>query len=55
MDVVDFEIKGSEMQFVEIELDPGEAAVGEAGSTVARCSSSTSMALRVGSRCCTTT
>ncbi|WP_092946380.1 TIGR00266 family protein [Roseateles sp. YR242] len=32
MDVVDFEIKGSEMQFVEIELDPGEAAVGEAGS-----------------------
>lgn len=32
MDVVDFEIKGSEMQFVEVELDPGEAAVGEAGS-----------------------
>ncbi|WKB54061.1 TIGR00266 family protein [Eleftheria terrae] len=32
MDVVDFEIKGAEMQFVEIELDPGEAAVGEAGS-----------------------
>ena len=32
MDVVDFEIKGSEMQYVEIELDPGEAAVGEAGS-----------------------
>jgi uncharacterized protein (TIGR00266 family) len=32
MDVVDFEIKGSEMQFVEIELDPGEAAIGEAGS-----------------------
>jgi uncharacterized protein (TIGR00266 family) len=32
MDVVDFEIRGSEMQFVEIELDPGEAAVGEAGS-----------------------
>ncbi len=32
MDVVDFEIKGSEMQFVEIELDPNEAAVGEAGS-----------------------
>jgi uncharacterized protein (TIGR00266 family) len=32
MDVVDYEIKGSEMQFVEIELDPGEAAVGEAGS-----------------------
>ena len=32
MDVVGFEIKGSEMQFVEVELDPGEAAVGEAGS-----------------------
>ena len=32
MDVVDYEIKGSEMQFVELELDPGEAAVGEAGS-----------------------
>ncbi len=32
MDVVDFEIKGSEMQFVEVELDPQEAAVGEAGS-----------------------
>ena len=32
MDAVDYEIKGAEMQFVEIELDPGEAAVGEAGS-----------------------
>jgi uncharacterized protein (TIGR00266 family) len=32
MDVVEFEIKGAEMQFVEVELDPGEAAVGEAGS-----------------------
>ena len=32
MDVVDYLIKGSEMQYVEIELDPGEAAVGEAGS-----------------------
>jgi uncharacterized protein (TIGR00266 family) len=32
MDVVDFEIKGEEMQFVEVELDPGEAAIGEAGS-----------------------
>ncbi len=31
-DDVDFEIKGSEMQFVEIELDPGESAVAEAGS-----------------------
>ena len=32
MDVVEYEIKGAEMQFVEVELDPGEAAVGEAGS-----------------------
>ena len=32
MDAIDFEIRGAEMQFVEIELDPGEAAVGEAGS-----------------------
>ncbi len=32
MDVVDYEIKGAEMQCVEVELDPGEAAVGEAGS-----------------------
>jgi uncharacterized protein (TIGR00266 family) len=32
MDAVDFEIKGAEMQFVEVELDPGEAAIGEAGS-----------------------
>src|SRR5512145_3019124 len=32
MDVVDYEIKGAEMQFVEVELDPAEAAIGEAGS-----------------------
>lgn len=32
MDVVDYEIFGSEMQYVEVELDPGEAAVGEAGA-----------------------
>lgn len=31
MDVIDYEIHGAEMQFVEVELDPGEAAVGEAG------------------------
>ncbi len=31
-DDIDFEIKGHEMQFVEIELDPGESAVAEAGS-----------------------
>ncbi len=31
-DDIDFEIKGSEMQFAEIELDPGESAVAEAGS-----------------------
>lgn len=32
MDVIDYDIRGAEMQFVEIELDPGEAAIGEAGS-----------------------
>ena len=32
MDVIGYEIRGAEMQFVEIELDPGEAAIGEAGS-----------------------
>lgn len=31
-DEVDFEIKGQEMQFVEVELDPGESAIAEAGS-----------------------
>ena len=33
-DDIDFEIKGQELQFVEIELDPGESAVAEAGSMV---------------------
>ena len=32
MDVIDYEIRGAEMQYVEVELDPGEAAIGEAGS-----------------------
>src|SRR5512145_2222460 len=32
MDVIEYEIFGSEMQYVEVELDPGEAAVGEAGA-----------------------
>ncbi|MBP8309896.1 MAG: AIM24 family protein, partial [Burkholderiaceae bacterium] len=32
MDVIDYKIIGSEMQFVEVELDPSEAMVGEAGS-----------------------
>ncbi|MGQ0673889.1 MAG: AIM24 family protein [Hyphomicrobium sp.] len=31
-DVVDYAIRGQEMQFVEIELDPGESAIAEAGS-----------------------
>ena len=34
MDVVDYEIKVSDMLFVVVELDPGEAAVGEAGSMI---------------------
>ncbi|PKO83230.1 MAG: TIGR00266 family protein [Betaproteobacteria bacterium HGW-Betaproteobacteria-11] len=32
MDEIDFYIHGDDMQFVEIELDPEEAAIGEAGS-----------------------
>jgi uncharacterized protein (TIGR00266 family) len=32
MDVVDYEIFGEDMQYVEVELDPGEAAIGEAGA-----------------------
>ncbi|WP_353199825.1 TIGR00266 family protein [Sandarakinorhabdus sp.] len=33
-DDIDFEIKGQELQFVEIELDTGESAVAEAGAMV---------------------
>ena len=33
-DDINFEIKGQELQFVEIELDPGESAVAEAGALV---------------------
>ncbi|ADU12690.1 TIGR00266 family protein [Asticcacaulis excentricus] len=33
-DDIDFEIKGEELQFVEIELDPGESAIAEAGGMV---------------------
>lgn len=32
MDVIDYTLYGDDMQFVEIELDPQEAAIGEAGS-----------------------
>lgn len=32
MDVIDYQIFGDDMQFVEIELDPNEAVVGEAGA-----------------------
>lgn len=31
-DAIDFQIHGQEMQFVEIELDPGESAIAEAGA-----------------------
>lgn len=31
-DEIDYVIQGSEMQYVEIELDPGESAVAEAGA-----------------------
>lgn len=30
-DVIDYQIFGEEMQFVEVELDPGESAISEAG------------------------
>ena len=33
-DDIDFAIKGQELQFLEIELDPGESAVAEAGAMV---------------------
>jgi uncharacterized protein (TIGR00266 family) len=33
-DDIDFEIQGSELQFVEIELDPGESVIAEAGAMV---------------------
>jgi len=32
MDVIDYRIVGDDMQLVEVELDPGESAIGEAGS-----------------------
>ena len=38
-DDVDFEIKGAEMQFVEVELDPGESAIAEAGAMMFKSSS----------------
>ncbi|MCB1832472.1 MAG: TIGR00266 family protein [Geminicoccaceae bacterium] len=31
-DEIDFEIRGEDLQYVEVELDPGESAVAEAGS-----------------------
>ncbi|MFV3076280.1 TIGR00266 family protein [Niveispirillum fermenti] len=33
-DDIDFKIHGQEMQFVEVELDPGESAIAEAGAMV---------------------
>ena len=32
MDVIDYKIFGDDMQYVEVELDPGEAALSEAGA-----------------------
>ncbi|MEY5097621.1 MAG: hypothetical protein RJA36_340 [Pseudomonadota bacterium] len=32
MDTIDYRLYGDDMQMVEIELDPGEAAIGEAGA-----------------------
>jgi uncharacterized protein (TIGR00266 family) len=47
-DDIDYEIKGQELQFVEIELDPGESAVAEAGAMVWK-DASVSMATVFGS------
>ncbi|MEM9439405.1 MAG: TIGR00266 family protein [Pseudomonadota bacterium] len=33
-DVIDYTISGDEMQYVEVELDPGESAVAEAGAMI---------------------
>jgi uncharacterized protein (TIGR00266 family) len=38
-DVIDFKIFGNEMQYVEVELDPGESAVAEAGAMMYKDSS----------------
>lgn len=38
-DEIDFKINGTEMQFVEVELDPGESAVAEAGAMMYKDSS----------------
>ncbi len=38
-DEIDYEIKGQEMQFVEIELDPGESTIAEAGALMFKASS----------------
>lgn len=39
VDEIDFKIFGAEMQFVEVELDPGESAVAEAGAMMYKDSS----------------
>ena len=31
---VDYRIEGDDLQFVEVELDPGETVIGEAGAMV---------------------
>lgn len=38
-DDIDFRIVGNDMQFVEVELDPGESAVAEAGALMFKDSS----------------
>ncbi|GAB5388034.1 MAG: TIGR00266 family protein [Alphaproteobacteria bacterium] len=38
-DVVDYKVFGQEMQFVEVELDPGESAIAEAGAMMYKDSS----------------
>ena len=37
MHEIDYKVHGDDMQFVEVELDPGESAVAEAGSMMYMC------------------
>ena len=46
-DEIDFKILGAEMQFVEVELDPGESAIAEAGAMMYKNSSTANLVLLV--------
>ena len=50
MHEIEYEILGDDMQFVKIELDPGEAIVAEAGSMIDRKSTRLNSSHPVSSR-----